>query len=500
MSLIIQTSCGKVQGTFEGSVAVWKGIPFAKAPVGKLRFQAPQPREPWEGVFDATEFGPACVQGPNAMNPKEKLPQSEDCLNLNIWSPGADDKKRPVMVWIHGGSFVFGSGRTPWYNGRSFAEQGDVVVVTINYRLGPLGFLYLGDLVQQHPEFGEEYAVSGNCALLDQISALQWVHDNIAAFGGDPDCVTVFGESAGSMSVGSLLVAPAARGLFQQAIMESGAPSMKRIDTAVETRNRLLEALGLGSNDAAQLFELPAEQLVAASDKIAQGTRLTWSPVMDGTVITKPFATALESGASKGIPLLIGCNLNELTLWTARDPMWRQAQDDTALMQMFERRWGKIPPELASFYFNGKSGTELLDALTQLGSYSVFGAPIQKIANRRVGDSPLYVYRFDWQSTAAKGVLKACHALEIPFVFNTIDDPSSQVFTGDSADRAAVAMQMHHAWIAFAHTGNPNTGELPQWPAYNLDSRPTMIFDVESRVVNDPYGEERIVWEQVIGQ
>src|SRR6266480_5949943 len=223
---IVETRYGKVQGSEQGSLSVWKGIPFAQPPTGQRRFRAPQPPEPWTGVLDATKFGPMAPQvqeAPESMigadRAVEQRPMSEDCLYLNIWSPGADQEKRPVMVYIHGGAFTLGSASDPWYDGTSFAATHNIVVVSLNYRLGILGFVYLKDLA------GADANYTGNCGLLDQIAALEWVRENIAAFGGDPDQVTVMGESAGAISIGTLLGMPAAHGLFQRAILQSGAGS-----------------------------------------------------------------------------------------------------------------------------------------------------------------------------------------------------------------------------------------------------------------------------------
>lgn len=494
-STVVQTRYGKVEGTHEGSIFTWKGIPYAQAPIGSLRFRAPQSPESWDGIRDATKFGSICVQVPNPLSQADGMHQSEDCLNLNVWSPAADGKRRPVMVWIHGGAFVFGSGQSPWYDGTSFALEGDVVVVTINYRLGPFGFLYLDRMG------GGDYASSGNCALLDQVAALQWVQENIAAFGGDPNRVTLFGESAGSMSVGALLTMPAAKGLFHQAIMESGLPiPMRDGEAAHETTQHVLAALQVEEEALETLQKIPAHKILEAAETIPAGRGLTWRPVLDGTAIPQSFETAIEAGAAMDIPVIIGCNWNELTLWTVRDPIWRQVVDDDERVQTFAAQWGAVAPEAARFYLDGKNGQAMLDALTQMGSYRAFGAPIQTLATRQVGKAPVWVYRFDWQSRAGNGALKACHALEIPFVFNTIDHPSAMALTGDAPDRQTVANQMHHAWIAFAKTGNPNTEEIPDWPPYDLEDRPTMIFNTKSHVENDPYGDERILWEHIFGK
>ena len=266
---IVETHYGKLQGTQKDTVSVWKGIPFAQPPSGLLRFRAPQPLEGWTGVREATQFGAISPQTSEGSFGTLPGPMSEDCLTLNIWSPSADDARRPVMVWIHGGSFVTGSGSTPWYNGTSFATQGDVVVVTLNYRLGALGFLYLAEYA------GEEYATSGNNGLLDQIAALTWVRENIAAFGGDPDNVTVFGESAGAMSIGALLAMPAAHGLFKRAILQSGAAHrVNSSQTAASGTRGFLQALEFGPSEMNRLLTTSVDDILRAQGTLPSSVQM----------------------------------------------------------------------------------------------------------------------------------------------------------------------------------------------------------------------------------
>src|SRR5271157_3324720 len=264
-STIVETQYGKVQGTISGPIFVWKGIPFAQPPIGGLRFHAPQAPSPWTGVRDATNFGLTSVQSGRMMQrffSATPEPSGEDCLCLNIWSPGVDDKRRPVLFWIHGGAFTLGSGSTPWYDGTAFATNGDVVVVTINYRLGALGFLHLADID------GEEKGFSNNCGLLDQIAALEWVRYNIAAFGGDPGNITVFGESAGAMSIGTLLAMPAAKGLFQRAILQSGAShTVQDRERATGIARKLMDILGI--HKVTDLVDISLEQLLDAQVKVS---------------------------------------------------------------------------------------------------------------------------------------------------------------------------------------------------------------------------------------
>src|SRR5450631_109687 len=283
---LVETTSGKVQGLEQGAITVWKGIPFAHPPIAHRRFLPPQPLPPWSTVLDATQFGPASLQSAHLGNASavNGRPTSEACLSLNIWSPGADLQKRPVMVYIHGGGFVIGSGSEPLFDGTSFATQHDLVVVTCNYRLGLLGWLYLGDLA------GSAYT-QGNAALLDQIAALQWVHDNIAAFGGDPDRVTVMGESAGAMSIGNLLAMPVARGLFQGAILESGACSSILLtrEQATSITQTVLKKLDLHTSQVLSLTEVPAETLLTVQDEVDREWRgiEAFAPVIEGVTLPK---------------------------------------------------------------------------------------------------------------------------------------------------------------------------------------------------------------------
>jgi len=323
---IVETRYGKIQGTQKDAVLVWKGIPFAQPPLGQLRFRAPQPLAGWTGVREATQCGAISPQASDGSFGTLPGPMSEDCLTLNIWSPGADDARRPVMVWIHGGSFVTGSGSTPWYNGTSFATQGDVVVVTINYRLGALGFLYLAEYA------GEEYATSGNNGLLDQIAALTWVRENIAAFGGDPENVTIFGESAGAMSIGALLAMPAAHVLFKRAILQSGAAHrVNSNQIAANGTQSFLRELELGPHDMNRLLTTPIDTLLRAQGTLPSSVQWrAFSPVVDGVALPKRSIDAIADGSAAGVDVLVGTNLDEMKLFTLFDP--RQQHVDTKLL------------------------------------------------------------------------------------------------------------------------------------------------------------------------
>ena len=485
---IVESVYGKLQGEQIDGVYAWKGMPYAKPPVGPLRFRAPELPDSWEGIRDATSFSPVAPQSQREIMEffgNDVSNMNEDCLYLNVWSPGADEKKRPVMVWIHGGAFVSGSGSGNWYDGASFANQGDVVVVTINYRLGILGFLHLAEMG------GHEYATSGNCSILDQVAALQWVQENIAAFGGDPNNVTVFGESAGAMSIGVLLGFPSAQGLFHKAILQSGAAAnVLPSATATKVAERLLASLQIEATNLSRLEELPVEQLIQASDSLPS---MSLGPVVDGVSLPKHPEKAIAEGSAKNISLLIGTNKDEFNIFSVFDPEWKDA-DEKKAASLFEKTFGALLPVITK-QFSEPLNQELFNKLLTV---HIFTYPAQKLAELQAQQSsPVWMYRFDWETPVFGGALKSTHALEIPFVWNTLDKPNTANFTGTSPNRQLVANQMHPAWINFAHNGNPNTEELPEWPRYDENNRFTMIFNEESTVVNDPNKEERIKWEQL---
>lgn len=486
---IVTTAYGKVQGTIENGVYVWKGIPYAKAPVGKLRFQPPQPPEKWNDIKDCTKFGPIAYQPELQImqflgTPTDNM--SEDCLNLNIWSPNPDEKKRPVMVWIHGGAYISGSGSSPSYDGTEFAKNGDVVVVTINYRLGIFGFLHLAEIG------GEKYQASGNCGLLDQIAALKWIKENIEAFGGDPNRVTVFGESAGAMSIGTLLAMPSAKGLFQQAILQSGAAShVVKSEVATKNAERLLRVLNISKDNLEKLEELPAEQLVEA---VKQLPMMTLIPVIDGVYLPKHPKTAIAEGITKDVTILIGTNKDEYKLFTVLDPTWKNASQD-AIENIFKRTFRRNWEKMSKHFKKEALNRDLYERLMNIFSFTNPAVYLADEQSKNGGT--VYMYRFDWESKAFGGALKACHALEIPFVWNTLHKENVHLFTGESPDLDQLAKQMHQAWIAFAHHGDPNHALLPNWPKYTAEQQATLLFNTETTVVNAPHKEDCQFWDSL---
>jgi para-nitrobenzyl esterase len=427
-----------------------------------------------------------------------RLSMSEDCLTLNIWSPGADSQLRPVLVWLHGGGWLIGSGRL--HDGTHLSMLGDVVVVTLNYRLGPFGFLHLAELG------GKAYAASGNCGLLDQVAALQWVQDNISAFGGDPHRVTVFGESAGAMSIGSLLVLPAAQGLFQQAILQSGSIGPIRSSTEATTLARtFLQILEMSPADLSPLEGIEAVRLVEAASALPDwqtttgaGDMIHFAPVIDGVILPHSPLQAIASGSAKHIPLIVGTTKDECFFYPFADPTWREADDET-LLRRVQQQVGATWTRVAPFYLEDHSDEQpLLKRLLSLLTFDQFIFPAIQLAEAQARKGgPVWMYRFDWHSPLFGG---AAHTLDRIFVWNLVENPTTQRMTGDAPERVQLAHQIQQAWIAFARDGNPAIPELPTWPRYDLEQRATMLFDWESTVQNDPNTRARQIWANAVSK
>ncbi|MCQ4158422.1 carboxylesterase family protein [Roseomonas sp. GC11] len=437
---VVTTPAGALRGTVEDGVRVFRGIPYAAPPVGALRWRAPQPAQPWEGVRDASRSGPACLQKMAAQEPERSLkdgPQGEDCLTLNIWLPPQAEGPLPVMVWIHGGSFRFGAGSLALYDGAHLARQG-VAVVTLNYRLGLFGTF-------AHPALAEPGEPGGNYGLLDAIAALRWVRENIAAFGGDPGTVTLFGESAGGVSVGYLMASPLARGLFHRAIMQSGGLDLPEYDRpqAEAVAQRL--ATAWGAADAAALRALPATALRDAPTSAAETM-----PFLDGAVVPARARDAFEAGQAAPVPLLTGSNDAEAGFFPP--PFWRGLP-----AELGAERWAKLRP----LCFGHGAASE--DACAgQLASERFAGVNNRRLmrgaAAHAPATAPVYAYRFAWVPPAARGTVPgAIHTAEIPYVFGHVAaDPAA-----DAASRA-LSRDLSARWVAFARSGQPGPG----WPAF----------------------------------
>ncbi len=482
---LVQTRYGTVEGLDRDGVLQFRGIPYAAPPAGNLRWRPPRPPEPWTGVRPAQQFGPMAPQGPSQFTVLPALPQpevsEEACLTLNVYTPAVDGDPRPVLVWIHGGGFTGGSGRTPWYNGASFASHG-TVVVTLNYRLGALGFLHLGD----------ELSGSGNCGLLDQVAALEWVRDNVAAFGGDPGNVTVFGESAGAMSIGCLLGMPAASGLFHQAILQSGAAgSVNGVDHAAGVAERVIaKAGGLDAARAASWERLLAVQAEVAAELHRGVGRLPFMPVVDGAVLPRPPLRSVEAGAAASVRLVTGTNRDEMTLFLAGMPEGLGIGEEAAVGRLELANPGAGRSLYDAYRAELGAGCRPADVWVAVESDRVFHAPAVRLAEAQAGHTPdVWMYLFTWESPALDGGLGSCHALEIAFVWNTLGTAGSQAFTGAGPQAQAVADEMHDAWTAFASRGDPG------WDRYREEGRATRVFGPGAGVVSDPMGVARRIRE-----
>ncbi|HUD18210.1 MAG TPA: carboxylesterase/lipase family protein, partial [Acidimicrobiales bacterium] len=497
------TTSGKIAGRQKGGVLLFAGVPFAAPPIGDRRFKAPEPHEGWSDVRDATLFGRVAVQVGDSLGALGAAPApdwSEDCLFLNVQTPALDDARRPVMVWIHGGAFVNGTGAMPWYDGANFVRHGDVVVVSINYRLGALGWLELGHL-------DPDYDTSGNNGLLDQIAALRWVHDNIDGFGGDPDNVTIFGESAGAMSVGTLLGTPAATGLFAKAIAQSGAAhNVSSMESATVVTGAFLKELGGGGLEAVATAEparlLEAQQAVSQAmvsghiqRPVTSASGLPFGPVIDGAVLPRHPAEAIRDGLADSIPLLTGTTRDEWNLFGLMD---RRVEDVDTLIRRLRRFVDKPEPVAAAY--RGARAQDDDDALFKgIMTDRMFRVPAIRMAESQAAHQPenTFMYLFEYASTAFDGRLGSCHALEIPFVFDNLHKAGAELLTGPEPPQS-VADAMHAAWIAFVRTGSPVNDARPEWPAYDTRRRTTMYFGVPCHLESDPDSAERLAWSGLL--
>jgi len=479
---IVETQSGLVAGRSKFGALLFCGVPYAEPPIGARRFKAASEIAPWTGIKDATQFGPAAPQIPSGgMTDSAPVSWSEDCLTLNIMTPSTKGESRPVLVWIHGGAYRSGQGAIPWYNGVSFANQGNIVVVTINYRLGALGFTDLS-------QFAPGFETSGVNGLLDQIKALEWIKANIRQFGGDPTRVTIAGESAGGFSVSSLVGSPRASGLFHRAIPQSGAAH----HTLTPNQGKRVAELLLshtGSESVEGLMRCSVEDILAAQDPASaqyhkEGHSLgvqAFYPVEGNEVIPTTLLGALESGVGSEIPMLIGTNKDEASLF-----IWETMSEEDVIKQcdqygdrtLFEN-YRALYPEM--------SVTEIA---IQLSTDFSFKIPAVRLAElREATGSETFLYQFNWESRAPH--LKATHALEIPFVFNVLDAPGVAAFVGRGELPYGLAEDMHRVWTQFIQ------GESAGWPSYSASERVAMHFDTESRLVSSDHTAAIALWDGI---
>jgi len=497
MGPIIETTLGPVEGTRCEGHERFRGIPFAAPPVGELRFAAPAPAEAWADVLDATEYSASAHQPESALPGMKVGPQSEDCLYLNVYTPSADGGRRPVMVWIHGGGFVTGGACQDLYEGGPIVERGDIVLVTINYRLGILGYLDLPELE----------GASANAGQLDQIAALEWVRDNIDRFGGDPGNVTIFGESAGGMAVSTLLAMPGARGLFHKAIAQSGAANTCHgRETAGRIADVWLAELGLTRETAAELRSVAPEEIIQA--QLASEAKLvdvrdflSSSPIVDGETLPENPLSAVRSGAASDIPLLIGTTRDEWRLFEMPSLMKDLDRDRIAKrigrVISDAKRVGELIDHYAAARKQDPSNIEDAKFIySAIQTDRIFRVPAIRLAEAHTEHQPAtWMYLFTWASPARRGELGSCHAVEIPFVFGTLDAPGMARFSGAGPEAERLACRTMDAWIAFARSGKPGHPEIPEWTPYETGRRATMQLDDEIELVEAPMDAERAAWD-----
>jgi para-nitrobenzyl esterase len=514
--VVAETTTGKIRGRTADGINVFLGVPYGAPTDGSNRFMAPRPPQPWTGIREALEFGSLAPQ----RNPKStpamlaasiyapgkpfsvfmipNVPDREDCLVLDVYTPGVNDgRKRPVMVWLHGGGFAQGAASTAVYGGANLARRGDAVVVGVNHRLNAFGYTYLGEIG------GSDFADSGNAGMLDIVLALQWVRDNIERFGGDPKSVLIFGESGGGAKVSTLLAMPDAAGLFHRATIESG-PGLKMMerDRATKVAEMLLHQLDLDAKQIRKLQELPVKQVLEAYFAVlakmsgaARGTRQGFAPVVDGKALPRhPFHPDAPPVSAK-VPVVIGYNRTEATFFLASDAS-APKMTDADLEKRAKTTFGEAAPRVLELYRKLHPGMGPYDLYVLMVTDNPTGLASIRLAERKAaaGKAPVYLYNFNWESPVAG--LKSPHTLEIPFVFNNL--ALAKPLIGDSAEARSLAEKVCDSWVAFARTGDPSVPSLPQWLPYTEKDRYTMLFNNESKVEKDPIREKRVLLEEVV--
>jgi para-nitrobenzyl esterase len=507
---VVGTRAGRVAGYIRNGIFTFKGIPYADNSAGSNRFMPPVKPRSWDGIRSCRQYGNVAPQGPRGgwANDEEAFMfawddgvQSEDCLRVNVWTPAiGDHKRRPVMVWLHGGGYTAGSGQElRSYDGENLARRGDVVVVSLNHRLNAFGYLDLS-------KYGDQFAASGNVGMLDIVAALEWVRDNIEDFGGAPGVVTIFGQSGGGGKVSTLMAMPSAKGLFHRAIVESG--SLLR-GTSQENSQKLADAivgeLGLTASTIGQIQTLPYQQILTAADKVLRERRprppggvpnfrritdlLGFAPVVDGkTLPVHPFDPHAPE-ISADIPMIVGTTLNEFV--TAINHPEFEGMTDTDLQSRVREIYGEKTATVINAFRSRTPGATPFDLWSHIAAAGVRWNAIEQAKLKTAqGGAPAYLYWFTWQTPILSGRPRAFHCSEIAFVFDNTD--RCETMTGGGAAARALAATMCEAWIQFARTGNPNHPRLPHWPAFSIETAPTMIFDDKSRVELSPDGAEQL--------
>ena len=497
---VVATSAGRVRGVSDSGALIFRGVPYGASTAGANRFQPPRKPAPWTGIHEATAYGPRAYQPFRPMIPEigDALtgsgPMSEDCLRLNVFTPGTSGR-RPVMVWFHGGGQRTGSGNSIFYDGRELARRHDVVVVTTTHRLNAFAYLWLAGV----PGTGARFASCANLGLRDLTLALEWVRDNISRFGGDAGRVTIFGQSGGGGKTAMLTGFPAAKGLFHRAIIMSTlaetAVTGLEPARAIEAAELLLRRLAIAPADAERLLEVPAERIV---DALAMGPDLSlrFVPVVDGTTLpAHPFSPA--SPLSATVPILTGSNECEgIPYGNPDDVYWREEPGDETALRSRVRQILPVGDDeaqrvIALYRSHRPRETPAGLAAIVAGDASDLRQASYAIAAAKYaqGRAPVYLYRFNWRSPVRAGKLRSMHGMELPFVFDHPD--LFGALTGAGEERHRLARDMSAAWVSFATTGNPNHAGIPRWGAWTPDRWSTMVFDSPATAVDDPWGDER---------
>lgn len=490
---VAKTSYGQYVGkeSTDGVIS-FKGVHYAKPPVGELRWKRPVPLDLSEEikVIEATEFGLSCVQPIDNIELSSVLPQGEDCLTLNIWTRELGEAKKPVMVFIHGGGYIGGGANDPIYDGENFVKRHDIVFVSITYRCNVFGFIDLEELG------GSEYSESNNLGMIDQIEALKWIKKNIGHFGGDENNITIFGESAGGSSVSLLMTMPEAKGLFHKVIAQSGTFNFKKTaETAKKISNDFIRLTG--ANTMGELQSLSTDRLRHYCSQLMEeygyGHELMFSPVTDGRLIPEKPDESIRAGCAANVKLMIGTTLDELAYWKL---YYTNLEDDREMNDFLTQVCHVNGPalgsskELINRYLSLEGPTDMMTLANEV----LFRIPSIRFAQYQAKHASTWMYLFKWTS-GIEG-LGACHAAEVPFVFHTLNSESAKAFIGEHPPKA-LADQMQDAWVAFAKTGNPSHQNIPDWPLYDEINRSTMIINNEWKVEGDPYKEERLVLEEI---